>query len=115
MRLFQGKLEEYYLSKMVKMGLPAGTQQVVISTAVVAVMGAVNLQGAATVAGFGTAIRLDGFIFLPAMSLGLAISAMVGQNIGAGKWNRIPAIVRSGMLLSFLTNLSQKSPSSKIR
>lgn len=102
MRLFKGKAENFYLLRMIKMGIPAGLQQVVVSLAVVAVMGAVNLQGAATVAGFGTATRLDGFILLPAMSLGLAISAMVGQNIGAGKWERIPSIVRSGMLMTFV-------------
>ncbi len=102
MRLFKGKVESFYLTKMIKMGIPAGLQQVVVSLAVVAVMGAVNVQGAATVAGFGTATRLDGFILLPAMSLGLAISAMVGQNIGAGKWERIPSIVRSGMLMTFV-------------
>lgn len=102
LRLWRAKFDNTYLMKMVKLGIPAGTQQVVVSTAVVAVMGAVNLQGADTVAGFGLATRLDGFIFLPAMTLGMAISAMVGQNIGAGRWERIPAIVRSGMLLALL-------------
>jgi putative MATE family efflux protein len=102
MRFFKGKAEKFFLMKMIKMGIPAGMQQVVVSLAVVAVMGAVNLQGAATVAGFGTATRLDGFILLPAMSLGLAISAMVGQNIGAGKWERIPNIVLSGLFMTFV-------------
>jgi putative MATE family efflux protein len=102
MRLFRTKMHKFYLAKMVKMGIPAGMQQVIVSTAVVVVMGAVNLQGATVVAGFGTASRLDAFIFMPTMTLGLAVSAMVGQNIGAQRWDRIPDIVRSGFLLSLI-------------
>lgn len=101
MSFLKAKITSFYLTKMIKMGIPAGMQQVIVSTAVVAVLGAINMQGADVVAGFGTAQRLDAFIFLPAMSLGLAVSAMVGQNIGAGKWDRVPQIVRSGIFLSF--------------
>jgi putative MATE family efflux protein len=102
LRLIKGKVEMTYLKKMITLGIPAGMQQVIVSTAVVVVMGAVNMQGADTVAGFGLATRLDGLIFLPGLTLGMAVAAMVGQNIGAGKWERVPLIVRSGILIAFL-------------
>jgi Na+-driven multidrug efflux pump len=39
---------------------------------------------------------------MPAMALGAAVSAMVAQNIGAGLWDRVSAITRSGILYSVL-------------
>ncbi len=102
LRFIKAKIYSTFLKQMVKMGMPAGLQQVIVSMAVVVVMGVVNTQGATVVAGFGTASRLDAFIFLPTMSLGMAVSAMVGQNIGAGKWDRVSAITRSGMALAFV-------------
>ncbi len=102
LRLFDAKIDGGIFGKILRMGIPAGLQQVIVSMAVVVVTGVVNTYGSTVVAGFGTASRLDMFIFLPAMSLGMAVSAMVGQNIGAGKWERIPSITRSGMLMAFV-------------
>lgn len=85
---------DWQLSKTTfRIGVPAGMQQTLVSMSVLAVSSIVNLYGTDVVAGFGAASRLQQFAFLPAMSVGLAVSALVGQNLGAGKDERVKQVV----------------------
>ena len=86
---------------ILKLGIPAGLQMSVISAGVMAIMSVVASFGPAVVAGYGAAQRLDSLIMLPAQALGTAVNSMAGQNIGAGKWDRVHQITR----YSFLANL----------
>lgn len=79
-------------------GLPMGIQMIVISVSALALVGLVNRQGVDTTAAFGVALQLWTYIQMPAMALGAAVSAMVAQNIGAGKWDRVNAITRVGVV-----------------
>ena len=87
-----------------RIGLPAGIQQVLVSLSSVVVNSIVNSFGANVIAGFGAASRLDQFAFMPSMSMGLAVSALVGQNLGAGKPERVAETVKwSAILASSIT------------
>jgi putative MATE family efflux protein len=87
-----------------RIGLPAGVQQVLVSMSAVVVNSIVNSFGATVIAGFGAASRLDQFAFMPSMSMGLAVSALVGQNLGAGKPERVAETVKwSAILASSIT------------
>jgi MATE family, multidrug efflux pump len=79
-------------------GLPVGLQMIVISVSALALVGLVNRQGVDTTAAFGVALQLWTYVQMPAMALGAAVSAMVSQNIGAGKWDRVNAITRVGVI-----------------
>lgn len=81
---------------ILKLGIPAGLQMSVISAGVVAIMSVVASFGPGVVAGYGAALRLDSLIMLPAQALGTAINSMAGQNIGAGKWERVHKITLYG-------------------
>src|SRR3954465_322472 len=83
-------------------GLPMGLQMIVISASALALVGLVNREGVATTAAFGVAMQLWTYLQMPAMALGAAVSAMAAQNIGAGKWDRVSAITRSGILFALL-------------
>ena len=74
---------------ILKLGIPAGLQMSVISAGVMAIMSVVASFGPAVVAGYGAAQRLDSLIMLPAQALGTAVNSMAGQNIGAGRWDRV--------------------------
>ena len=45
-------------------------------------------------------LRLDQFAFMPSMSMGMAVSALVGQNLGAGKPERVSETVKWGAILA---------------
>jgi len=79
-------------------GLPMGLQMFLASVAGMAMMGLVNRHGTSTVAAYGAANQLWTYIMMPAMAVGAAVSAMAAQNIGAGRWDRIPAIARAGIV-----------------
>jgi putative MATE family efflux protein len=83
-------------------GLPMGLQMIVISSSALALVGLVNREGVETTAAFGVAMQLWTYLQMPAMALGAAVSAMAAQNIGAGKWDRVGAITRSGIMFHFV-------------
>ena len=85
------------LKTIVVKGLPMGIQMIVISVSALALIGLVNHHGVDTTAAFGVALQLWTYVQMPAMALGAAVSAMAAQNIGAGKWDRVAAITRSGV------------------
>ena len=83
----------------VRIGLPTGIQQTMVSLGMLALSRIVNGFGTQTVAAFAAASRLDSFASMPAMNLGQAISTFTGQNMGAGKTERVKRGHLSAVLL----------------
>lgn len=73
----------------VRIGLPTGIQHTFVALGMMALMGIVNTFGTNVIAGFTGASRIDSIASLPAMTLSVALSVFVGQNIGAKKLERI--------------------------
>ena len=84
------------LGKILKIGLPTGVQNIVISLSNVIVQSSVNSFGAVAMAGFAAYIKVDGFNILPVLSFSMAATTFVGQNVGAGRLDR----VKKGMYVS---------------
>jgi putative MATE family efflux protein len=91
------------LKTIVVKGVPMGLQMIVISGSALALIGLVNREGVDTTAAFGVAMQLWTYLQMPAMALGAAVSAMAAQNIGAGRWDRVSAITRAGVIQALLT------------
>lgn len=92
------------VGKMFVIGVPAALQSTIVSFSMVVVTALVNTFGPTVVAAFGAAGRVDQFAFLPAMSISLAVTALVGQNLGAGRHERVREIVvRSSVLTAVIT------------
>lgn len=86
--------------KILKLGLPSGITQGIFSLALVMVQSLTN-QMADFVPAINTAImRVDGFAVLPAFTFGLAISTYIGQNIGAGRTDRLKPGERAALCLT---------------
>jgi len=74
---------------MLRIGLPSGLQQSLVSLGFIALTRIVTPFGTNVIAGYTAASRLDSFAIMPAMTLSVAISTFVGQNLGAGKLERV--------------------------
>jgi putative MATE family efflux protein len=85
------------LRVVVAKGLPMGAQMFVVTASSLALTGIVNRAGVDHVAAFGVAQQLWSYVQMPALAIGAAVSAMAAQNIGAGRWDRVGAITRSGI------------------
>ena len=86
--------------QMFRIGIPAGLQSIVVSFSMIVLAAIVNSFGPTVVAAFGAAGRLDQLAFLPALSMSFAVTALVGQNLGAGKYERVKEVVRWSVLLT---------------
>ena len=85
---------------LVKKGIPMCGQILVVSLSAVLMISLVNNFGVDTTAAFGAALQLWNYIQMPTFAVGMAASAMAAQNVGAGKWDRVNAIARVGVVFS---------------
>ena len=75
--------------RIIRIGLPTGIQNMVISFSNVLVQSSVNGYGATAMAGFAAYMKIDGFNILPVTSFSMAATTFVGQNYGAGRIDRV--------------------------
>ena len=96
------KLDRALVATLVWKGIPMSAQLLVISLSGVLMITLVNRFGVDTTAAFGAALQIWNYIQMPAFAVGMAVSAMTAQNVGAGKWQRVTHIARVGILYSVL-------------
>ena len=96
------KVDGALVAVLVRKGIPMSAQLLVISLSGVLMITLVNRFGVDTTAAFGAALQIWNYIQMPAFAVGMAVSAMTAQNVGAGKWPRVTAIARVGVLYSVL-------------
>lgn len=94
------------LKTHLRIGFPMGFQMSVMCIGQIAMQGAVNALGAAAIAGYTAATKVDQVSVLVNTALGVAVSGFVAQNYGAHKPERIRAGVRSCLLLAAAGNLA---------
>ena len=99
-RLRKIRIEGDMALRIIRIGLPTGIQNMVISLSNVLVQSSVNSFGAKAMAGFGAYMKIDGFNILPVMSLSMAVTTFAGQNYGAGKLDRVKKGLAFTLVLS---------------
>ncbi|MEP6784477.1 MAG: MATE family efflux transporter [Sphingomonadales bacterium] len=87
-------------------GVPMMVQMFVMSFSALVMIGIINREGMVTTAAYGVTSTLWTYISMPAMAVGTAVSAMVAQNIGADRWDRVAKITRSGIIFSLSVTTS---------
>lgn len=99
------KLNAYHIRLVLKIGLPGALQMAVTSFSNVFVQAYINSFGSACMAGWATYNKIDMFIVLPIMSIGLASTTFVGQNYGAKNIQRLREGVKKAYLLSVASTI----------
>lgn len=105
-RIFRIHFDKDLLLQSVKLGLPAGLQQMLFSIGVLAMNALINSYDDAYVAGFIAANKIDSFAFMPITSFASAATTFVGQNIGAGRMDRVKKGTRAAVLMSVFTSVA---------
>lgn len=97
------------LFQAVGQGLPTGIQNSVISIGNIVVQSNINAFGAYAISGQGAYAKIEGFVFLPIMSMSMVLPTFISQNLGAGKGERARkgAVfgIASGMVLAELVGV----------
>ncbi len=104
-RVFNKNYDFEIIKDVFRLGIPAGVQNILFSLGMMAVMRLVNSYGTDFVAGYNAAIKIDGIAFLPLTSYASAITAYVGQNVGAGKLDRVKHGVRQAIYINLVTGV----------
>ena len=96
------KFDKSIFIDSLRIGLPTGIQQTFINLGMLALMGIVSRFGTNVIAAYSVAGRIDSLAVLPAMNFGAALATFVGQNLGAGK----PERVKSGLMATLVMSCS---------
>lgn len=83
------KVDKYIIQKSIIIGIPVAAQTAFIAFSCVILQGVVNSFGDNVMAAFTAAGRIEQLVQQPYTSLGAAVSTFAGQNIGAGKIDRV--------------------------
>ena len=83
-----------------KIGFPSIVQQSLISVGSLVLMTFVNSFGSAATNAYGAAGRIDMVVFMPALSMSTAVSALTGQNLGAGRPERVKEVFKWGIVMT---------------
>jgi len=75
--------------QLVRLGLPSGITQAIFSLAMIVVQSLTNSFGSEIIAVNTVVMRVDGFAMMPNFTFGTAMTTFAGQNIGAGKLDRV--------------------------
>ena len=86
------------LIELLKQGIPASVGMMMISVGVFIILFFIAQYGDLALGGYGTAIRYEQIYLLPVLGLNTAVLAMVGQNFGANKIDRIDEIYNKALI-----------------
>jgi putative MATE family efflux protein len=105
---------------MLRIGLPAGAEFVLLFVYITLVYSIIVNFGAAAQAGFGVGARIMQSFFLPVVALSFAVSPMVGQNFGGRQAQRVRHSIYSGLaiataLMLVLAGVTWSFPGAMIR
>lgn len=97
------RFHKHMLYEIVRLGLPSGLQNAIVSFSNVIVQSNINAFGSLAMAGCGSYTKIDGFAILPVMSYSMALTTFTGQNMGAKKYDRVKQGAKTGILMSVVT------------
>lgn len=101
------------LAAILRIGIPAGLQSIMYNVSNVIIQTSVNALGTDTVAAWTAFGKTDAVFWMVISAFGISVTTFVGQNYGAGKYDRVKKSVRIcirltlavaiGMSIFFLT------------
>ena len=94
------KLEPSMAMRIIRIGFPSGITQGIMAAAGMVVQTLTNSMGEMFIACNVIVMRVDGFAMLPNLTFGQAMSVYTGQNVGAGKLDRVHQGTKQGSIMA---------------
>jgi putative MATE family efflux protein len=94
------KLDKVAAWDVIRISVPCGLQGSMFNISNLLVQAKINSFGSVAMGGVTAYSKIDGFNYMPTMALGLACTTFVGQNVGAGKYDRVKKGVRTCLMLA---------------
>lgn len=100
--LRQLRLQRDVVLKMLRLGVPLGFETLMYTFSCVVLTSAVNTFGTDTVAAYAGFVRIESFYWILEAAFAVSITTFVGQNLGAGRMDRVHKVARQGAALMYL-------------
>lgn len=109
--VFDFKRESFAIKKdklisILKIGLPAAVQMVIVNISYLLITGMLNNFGVSVAAASGIGLKVNTFAGMPCWAIGQAVTAMTGQNMGAQNLERVKKTVKCGLWLNVVITFS---------
>ena len=98
------KLHKKHSAAIVRLGLPSGITQAIMSMAMIVVQSLTNSYGEMFIAANVMVMRVDGFAMLPNFSFGTAMTTYTGQNVGARRYDNVHTGAKQGTVMAVITS-----------
>lgn len=98
------RLHKELVLRLTKLGVPSGLAQAIFSLAAIVVQSLTNSFETAVITASIIVMRVDGFAMMPNFTFGTAMTTYSGQNIGAGKIDRVHEGTKAGMKLGLIVS-----------
>ncbi len=92
------------MARIGMLGLPSGITQAIFSMSAIIVQSLTNSLGEAMVAANTAVMRVDGFAMMPNFTFGTAATTYIGQNVGAGRGDRLKPGIKAMLKLSLISS-----------
>lgn len=108
--IFDFKLKSFVIDKskvvpIIKIGFPSAIQSTVVNFSYIFIISNINTYGLAASTASGIGAKIDSFAILPTIAISQAVASMVGQNLGAAKYDRAKKTMFAGMRLSIVFSI----------
>ena len=77
------------LFALLRLGVPSGMQAAFMSLSSLLIQISIDSFGPAAMAGMVIYAKIEGFLYYPAFAYGMALTGFIGQNLGAGRLDRV--------------------------
>ena len=95
------RFHKYFLFSIITIGLPAGIQSIMYNISNMIIQTSLNSLGTETMAAYTAFGKIDAVYWMISGAFSVAITTFIGQNYGAGKYDRMKRSVKVCLLLDF--------------
>ncbi|MDV4152568.1 MATE family efflux transporter [Clostridium sp. AL.422] len=100
------KIRKSYIDRQLRIGVPMALQFSITAAGVMVLQGALNNFGSKIIASYTAASKVQQLVMQPSVTFGVAMATYSGQNLGAGRIDRIKEGVKKCSIVSIIVSIS---------
>ena len=100
------RMEHKYLLRTLRIGFPAGIQSVTYALSNIIIQTSINDFGTDVIAAWGTYGKMDALFWMTISAFAIALTTFVGQNYGAGKYDRVRKGIKDTMVMATIATIA---------
>ncbi|CAI3652256.1 MATE family efflux transporter [Clostridium neonatale] len=97
--------DKNFALKHLNVGIPMALQFSITATGLMVLQTALNAFGSTVIAAYTAASKVEQIVTQPGISFGTTMATYCGQNLGAGKYDRIKEGVKKGSIITIMVSI----------